>query len=110
MGAVVTTDIKPEVMYNYIMERTQISLTAADRQILDAECARTGRSMSSLIRDAIHQVYGVDQDKERSLAAMKAAFGSWKDRDFTGAEYVESLRTGRRLTRLFGDVAEDHDD
>jgi hypothetical protein len=40
------------------MERTQISLTAEERMTLDAEAARTGKSMSALIRYAVTAVYG----------------------------------------------------
>jgi len=43
-------------MYTYIMQRTQISLTAEERQILDAEAARSGKSLSALIRDAVERV------------------------------------------------------
>lgn len=86
-------------MYSYIMQRTQISLTAAERRALDAEAARTGRSMSALIRDAIQQTYGVERSIEDDLAAMEAGFGSWGERDYDGAEWVESLRSGRRLAQ-----------
>ncbi|MFM9878525.1 MAG: ribbon-helix-helix protein, CopG family [Rhodoglobus sp.] len=42
--------------YPHIMQRTQISVTAAERRALDAEAARTGRPMSALVRDAIGQL------------------------------------------------------
>lgn len=79
------------------MRRTQISLTAADRRALDAEAARTGRSISALIRDAVARVYGQGRDVEEDLQAIDSASGAWSDRDVDGAEYVEHLRSGRRL-------------
>ena len=83
-------------MYNSIMKRTQISLTAEDRRVLDAEAARTGRSISALIRDAVAIVYGSGQDADAALRAIDVAFGAWGDRDLDGEAYVESLRTGGR--------------
>jgi len=85
------------MMYHYIMLRTQISLTPAERQLLDSEAARTGRSISSLIRDAVFSVYGSRRDAESDLRAIDAAFGAWEDRDVDGESYVEALRSGGRL-------------
>lgn len=84
-------------MYNYIMMRTQISLTATERQLLDAEAERTGRSISALIRDAVAQVYGSKQDAEADISAIESAFGSWLDQAESGEAYVEQLRSGTRL-------------
>lgn len=80
------------------MRRTQISLTDSDRRALDAEAARTGRSISALIREAVEQVYGSGRDAEEDLRTIDAAVGAWADRTVDGAEYVEGLRSGRRLT------------
>lgn len=79
------------------MERTQISLTAEERTTLNAVAARTGRSISSLIREAVDVVYDVGRSAEDDRAAIREAFGAWGDRAETGEEYVERLRSGRRL-------------
>lgn len=84
-------------MYGYIMQRTQISLTEEHRRILDDESARTGRSISALIRDAIAETYGEKRDTAEAIRVIREASGTWKDRDFDGATYVEGLRSGRRL-------------
>jgi len=86
-------------MYTYIMQRTQISLTAAERRALDAEAARTGKSISALIRDAVEAVYGTWRSSADDLDLMRQAFGSWTDRDEDGATMVQKLRSGSRLTR-----------
>ena len=84
-------------MYIYIVQRTQISLTVEGRRALDAEAARTGRSISALIRDAVEIVYGTARSSDDDLAAMRRAFGSWGDRGLDGSAWVEERRTGSRL-------------
>jgi hypothetical protein len=79
------------------MRRTQISLTSEDRRLLDDEAARTGRSISALIRDAVTHTYGSARSADDDLRAIDAAFGAWRDRAVDGETYVESLRSGRRL-------------
>ncbi|MGH8862376.1 MAG: CopG family transcriptional regulator [Jatrophihabitantaceae bacterium] len=80
-----------------MMSRTQISLTSEERRLLDAAAARTGRSIAALIRDAVRTVYGAQRSNEEDLAAMRRAFGAWKDHDLDGAEWVDNLRSGSRL-------------
>lgn len=79
------------------MQRTQISLTEEDRNLLDAEAARTGRSISALIREAVAQTYGFRADAEQDVRAIDAAAGAWRDREIDGEKYVEGIRSGDRL-------------
>ena len=85
------------------MLRTQISLTVAQRRALDAAAARTGRSISALIREAVDAMYRTTPSIDDDLAAMRAAFGSWQDREVDTAAWVDGLRSGRRLGAGVGD-------
>ena len=85
------------VMYCYIMQRTQISLDAEDRRLLDAEAARTGRSISALIRHAVEATYGVRRTSADDIALLREGFGAWHDREVDGATWVEQRRSGARL-------------
>ncbi|GAA3829263.1 ribbon-helix-helix protein, CopG family [Brevibacterium casei] len=79
------------------MVRTRISLTSTERQLLDAEAERTGRSISALVRDAVTQVYGCKSDAHTDLNAIKTAFGSWAEQAEDGKTYVDQFRFGSRL-------------
>lgn len=79
------------------MLRTQISLTEEERRTLDELSARTGKSISALIRDAVDAAYGTERSVAADLHAMQRAFGSWQDREEEGATWVERVRSGRRL-------------
>ncbi len=83
------------------MGRTQVYLGQEELDLLDAVAAETGASRSELIRRAVRRAYGDASTAER-LRALADSAGSWVDREFTGAEYVEALRgdLGERLSRL----------
>jgi hypothetical protein len=91
-------------MYTYIVERTQIYLSKSQATALDREARRRGTTRSHLIREAIEERYGADVvDLEHVKRVLDAAAGIWSDRAETGEEYVERLRTGRRLRELYPD-------
>jgi hypothetical protein len=88
-------------MYSDVMNRTQIYLTDDEVALLDAEATRSGATRSELIRRAIRAQYG-SMDADARRRALLASAGSWKDRTFTGEEYVEAIRgdLNKRLKRL----------
>lgn len=65
--------------------------------MLDAEARRTGRSMSSLIRDGVGKVDCASGDVETDLRWIEQAAGAWQGREEDGAAFVEPLRSGRRM-------------
>ncbi|MCK2030220.1 ribbon-helix-helix protein, CopG family [Microbacterium galbinum] len=78
------------------LKRTQISLSDDDRRVLDAVATRTGLSMSSLIRQAIHSTYGHVDDDDATRRALAATFGAVTS-DISGEQLVDGIRSGRRL-------------
>ena len=81
--------------------RTQVTLTHKQYARLREESRRSGHGIAELIRRAVERSYGTSPTAEVS-SALDASFGSWDDRDFDGASYVDGLRRGtsRRLTDL----------
>ncbi|HET9200183.1 MAG TPA: CopG family transcriptional regulator [Dehalococcoidia bacterium] len=78
-------------MYSDAMNRTQIYLTPDEEKLLDRAAEATGASKSELIRRAIRASFGELTTREK-IAALRRSAGAWKDRDFDGAQYVDSIR------------------
>jgi predicted DNA-binding protein len=95
------------MMYPYItrrcwsVKRTQILFEEEQYERLRSEAERTGRSMGSLVREAVAQRYGGTADDFAD--ALEASFGSWIERDFDGHEWVERGRGG--LDRPIGETS-----
>ena len=89
------------MVYTDVISRTQIYLGAEERELLDRAAQLTGASRSELIRRAVRSTFG-EKTKEERVRALEQSAGSWKDRGFTGAEYVEMIRSdlNERLRRL----------
>jgi len=80
------------------MGRTQVYLGAEELEALERASRATGASRSELIRRAVRTSFGESSQAER-LAALQASAGTWRDRELTGAEYVDDRRgdLNRRL-------------
>ena len=89
------------MVYNDAMGRTQIYLGDEELELLDRVARATGASRSELIRRAVRRTFGEKTNTEK-LQALDASAGSWRDRTFTGAEYVDAIRgdLNERLRRL----------
>lgn len=87
------------------MHRTQILLEDDQYDRLKAESARTGRSLGELVRAAVEEAYGREQEARELRDALRDAAGAWADRALDGEAYVEGLRRGlgRRLADLGAD-------
>jgi len=83
------------------MGRTQIYLGSDELELLDRVARATGASRSELIRRAVRSTFGEPTKADR-LQALAGSAGSWRDRDFTGSGYVDSIRgdLSDRLSRL----------
>jgi Arc/MetJ-type ribon-helix-helix transcriptional regulator len=88
-------------MYSDVMQRTQIYLDDREVSALEAAAVRTGASRSELIRRAIRAQYG-EQSLVSRLDALRSSSGTWTGRDYTGSQYVDSIRgdVNDRLARL----------
>jgi hypothetical protein len=88
-------------MYNDVM-RTQIYLNSAEIDLLDRAQQVTGASRSELIRRAIRRTFGQEAGQAERLKGLRDSAGLWRDRSFTGAEYVDQIRgdLNDRLRRL----------
>ena len=86
-------------MYGYIMQRTQVMLSDDERALLDRASAASGRSMGSLIREAVRARFGASAADAQDVAAVEAAFGSWDAATSDGEAVVDQLRSGHRFDR-----------
>lgn len=89
------------MVYNDVVGRTQIYLGEQELELLDRVRRATGASRSELIRRAVRSTFG-EMTRAEKLRALEASAGSWRDRRFTGAEYVDAIRgdLNERLRRL----------
>jgi len=86
------------------MERTQIYLTTAQTRELDRRARAQGTTRSHLIRDAVEQYLGPQQDPVEFKAALAQFAGIWADRDDLDELYADLRRRNReRLRRLWSD-------
>lgn len=80
------------------MERTQISLRTDQRAALDEVSSRTGRSVAAVIRELIDSAFELEHSKDADVANLRSSAGGWPADDRgVGSDYVELLRSGRRI-------------
>ncbi|CAN5216764.1 ribbon-helix-helix domain-containing protein [soil metagenome] len=89
------------MVYSAAVGRTQVYLGDEELALLDHVARATGASRSELIRRAVRSTFGARSTGDR-LAALRSGAGLWKDRDFSGAQYVDAIRgdLDERLRRL----------
>jgi Ribbon-helix-helix protein, copG family len=89
------------MVYSDVVSRTQVYLGEEELELLDQAALATGASRSALIRRAVRESFGTTTKADK-LRALRASAGSWKGRNFTGAEYVDATRGdfNDRLRRL----------
>jgi hypothetical protein len=89
------------VVYSGVVGRTQIYLGDDELELLDRVSRSTGASRSELVRRAVRNTFGAPT-KSQKLRALDASAGVWRDRPFTGAQYVDTERGDleERLHRL----------
>jgi Arc/MetJ-type ribon-helix-helix transcriptional regulator len=89
------------MVYSGVMGRTQVYLGSDELDLLDRVARATGASRSELIRRAVRRTFG-ERSREEKIQALEASAGSWRNRSFSGAEYVEAIRgdVNERLRRL----------
>ena len=89
------------MVYIDTVGRTQVYLGSEELDLLDRVSRLTGASRSELVRRAVRNTFG-ERTKADKLRALEVSAGSWRGRDFTGAEYVDSTRVdlNERLGRL----------
>ena len=93
-------------MYTYIVDRTQIYLTAEESAALERASIETGKTKSQLIREAIDEKYGSRRSLEEFMAALDAARGAWKEEPgedrsaYLGESRRASQARQRRLERI----------
>ncbi len=80
-----------QVVYNDVMERTQVYLGDSELEILDRVARATGASRSELIRRAVRNTFG-EKTKAERLRALELSAGTLRGQQTTGAEYVNTLR------------------
>jgi Arc/MetJ-type ribon-helix-helix transcriptional regulator len=79
------------MVYSGVVGRTQVYLGEEELALLDRVARATGASRSELIRRAVRRTFG-ETTRAEKLRALDASAGSWKDRAFSGAEYVDAIR------------------
>jgi Arc/MetJ-type ribon-helix-helix transcriptional regulator len=88
-------------VYSDVVPRTQVYIGEEELEALDNAAQAAGASRSELIRRAVRESYGLKTKADRTRA-LRASAGSWRGRNFTGAEYVDAIRgdLNDRLARL----------